>query len=60
MATETYLLKRIEMMQEELERLKRTILKKGVERPTTLRGIWRGIDFSDEEIEEATHSWLKE
>lgn len=59
MATETYLLKRIEMMQEELERLKRTILKKSAERPITIRGIWKGVDFSDEEIEEAKRLWLK-
>ncbi len=60
MATETYIVKRIEMMQDELERLKRTILKKGTGKSASLRGIWKGVDFSDEEIEEAKHSWLKE
>lgn len=60
MATETYLIKRIEMMQEELESLKRTVLKKGVKRPVKIRGIWKGTDFSEEEIEEAKSSWLKE
>ncbi|MBI4284340.1 MAG: hypothetical protein HY670_00350 [Chloroflexi bacterium] len=60
MTSETYLVKRIEMMQEELERLKRTILRKGLVQPAVLRGIWRGIDFSDEEIEEAKRSWVKE
>ena len=60
MATETYLIKRIEMMQDELEHLKKTILKKGTGKSASLRGIWKGVDFSDKEIEEAKHSWLKE
>lgn len=60
MTTETYLLKRIEMMQEELEHFKKTVLKKGVKKPITIRGIWKGVDFSEEEIDEAKHSWFKE
>lgn len=60
MVTEIYLVKRIEMLQEELESLKRTVLKKGAEKPAQIRGIWKGVDFSDEEIEEAKSSWLKE
>ena len=60
MVTGIYLVKRIEMLQEELESLKRTVLKKGIEKPAQIRGIWKGVDFSDEEIEEAKSSWLKE
>ncbi len=60
MATDTYILKRIEFMQEELERLKRTVLKTGSQTSVSLRGIWKGVDFSEEEIEEAKHLWLKE
>jgi hypothetical protein len=60
MATESYLIKRIEMIQDELESLKKTVVKRGKEKPLKIRGIWKGVDFSDEEIEEAKSSWLKE
>jgi len=60
MATETYLVKRIEMLQEELDSLKRTFLKKQSGKPVQIRGIWKGVDFSDDEIEKAKSSWLKE
>lgn len=54
-----YLIKRIEMLQEELESLKRAVMKKGTDKPGQIRGIWKGADFSDEEIKEAILSWLK-
>jgi hypothetical protein len=57
MVAETYLVKRIETLQEELEFLKRTLLKKGRECPVRLGGIWKGVDFSDEEIDEAKLIW---
>jgi len=57
MVAETYLIKRIETLQEELEFLKRTLLKKGEECPVRLGGIWKGVDFSDEEIDEAKLIW---
>jgi hypothetical protein len=60
MAIETYILKRIEMMQEELEQLRRAILRKDLDKAVSLRGIWKGVDFSDAEIEEAKHLGLKE
>jgi hypothetical protein len=60
MVTEIYIIKRIEMLQEELESLKRTVLKKGTGIPLKMRGIWKGVDFSDEEIEETRSLWFKE
>ena len=57
MVAETYLVKRIETLQEELEFLKRTLLKKGGNRLVRLSGIWKGVDFSDEEIDEAKLIW---
>ena len=57
MVAETYLIKRIETLQEELEFLKRTLLKKSGECPVRLGGIWKGVDFSDEEIDEAKLIW---
>ncbi len=60
MVTDTYLVKKIQMMQEELESLKRIVLKKSTKKPEKFRGIWKGVDFSDDEIEEPRASWLKE
>jgi hypothetical protein len=60
MVTDSYLIKRIEMLQEELESLKRTVLKNNSEKTEQLRGIWKGIDISEDEIEEAISSWFKE
>lgn len=48
--------RRIEAIQNELEQLKREIaIDLGIEkpRPTQLEGLWAGVEFSDEEIEEA-------
>ena len=60
MVTGIYFIRRIEMLQEELESLKQIVLKKDIEKPGQVRGIWKGVDFSDEEIEEAKSSWCKE
>ena len=60
MTTEAYVLKRIEMMEQELERLKKAFLKKGKGEVISLRGIWEGVDVSDAEIEEAKRSLFKE
>ena len=60
MVTDTYLVKRIEMLQEELESLKKTVLKKGIKKPAEMRGIWKGINISDKEIEKAKSAWFKE
>jgi hypothetical protein len=60
MVSETHLVKRIETLQEELELLKRTLLEKGGDCPVRLSGIWKGVDLSDEEIEEAKLIWMGE
>jgi hypothetical protein len=60
MVTEAYLIKRIEMLQEELESLKRTVLKKGTEQTEQLRGIWKGIDIPENAIDETISSLFKE
>ena len=60
MATEIYTLKMIEIIQQELEQLKKTLSTKSRQKPMTLRGMWKGVDISDEEIEEAKSSLLKE
>jgi hypothetical protein len=53
MVTNTYLVKRIEMLQAELESLKNSVLEKGLKKPGQMRGIWKGIDIPDGEIEKA-------
>jgi hypothetical protein len=59
MIKSAFLAKRIEIMQEELESLKRTVLKPEAKNDVIIRGLWKGTDFSDEEVEEAKLSWLK-
>jgi hypothetical protein len=59
MVTESYLIKRIEMLQEELESLKKSVAKNSTKKAKPIRGIWKGVDISDEQIEEAKASWLK-
>ena len=58
MVTKPSLVKRIEIMQgeidkmqEELDFLKKTVMKKSTGKPVKLRGVWKGVDFSEEEIE---------
>ncbi len=54
MVSQTYLVKRIELLQEELESLKKTILKRSTGKPVSMHGIWKGVEFSDEEMDEVT------
>ena len=58
MSREDYIVKRIEMIQEELEQLKKLLVE---EEPSgvSLRGIWKGADITDKEIEEAKRSLFK-
>ncbi len=55
MDREAYIIKRIEMIQEELEELKKLLSAEKREN-VSLAGIWEGIDITDEEIEEAKRS----
>ena len=58
MTREAYMAKRIEMIERELEDLRKTMLSGGG-RVADLRGIWKGADITDEEIEEAKRSLFK-
>ena len=61
MVTDTnYLIKRIEMLQEELDSLKKTILSKTSERKVSLKGLWNGINIPETEIDRVKTSWFKE
>ena len=58
MTREAYIAKRIEMIERELEDLRKTMLGGGG-KVSDLRGIWKGVDITDEEIEEAKRSLFK-
>lgn len=58
MNKEEYVIKRIEMIQEELDQLKRFVAG-GKGKMVSLRGMWEGADISDEDIEEAKRSLFK-
>jgi hypothetical protein len=54
-----YILTRIEAIQQELEMLKgKVMIKEQRENcpKTQLRGIWKGVEISDEQLEEARQS----
>ena len=60
----TNAIRRIEHLQQELEELKRILSEDGQERGRVerkpLEGLWEGVRFSEEDIEEAKRSWLKD
>ena len=58
MSREDYVVKRIEMIEADLEELKRFI-SGGNGESISLRSIWAGVDIQDEEIEEAKWSLFK-
>ena len=55
---ENYIVRRIEMIEEDLEQLKRFV-SGGQEKTISLRGIWEGAGISDEDIEEAKRSLFR-
>jgi hypothetical protein len=51
-----YVIKRLEAMEAELAQLRRLLSAKPTDQPSvTLGGLWKGIDVTEEEIEEVTH-----
>ena len=58
MSRELYITRRIEMIEEDLEHLKKFVsIDEG--KLVSLRGVWEGANFQDEEIEEAKQSLFK-
>lgn len=53
--TNFYITARIEAIQQELEQLRRTLAhqEEGSKRKTKLKGIWKGIEVTEEDIAEA-------
>lgn len=58
----SYVLARIEAIQQELEQLKRALscLVEGKKRKTKLKGLWKGVEVTEEEIEEAKRAVFKD
>lgn len=57
-----YVLARIEALQQELESL-RKVVAYSVERPgrkTKLKGLWRGIEVTEEDLEEAKRAVFRD
>lgn len=57
-----YVLARIDALQEELESLRQTVAY-GVERPkrtTKLKGLWEGIEVTEEDLEEAKRAVFRD
>ena len=58
----SYVSARIEAIQQELEQLKRALalLAGGKKRKTKLKGLWKGVEVTEEEIEEAKRAVFKD
>jgi|GEM_PF-1040523 hypothetical protein len=57
-----YLLVRIEALQEELDRLRQAVLNQsqGEKRPTQLRELWHGVEFSDDDFAAARQAVFRD
>ena len=53
-----YVLARIEAIQQELEELRNHI--EGTKRKIKLKGLWKGVNVSEEDIEEAKQAVFKD
>jgi hypothetical protein len=58
--TRTALLTRVELLEREIEEIKRRLLASAKPEPVSLRGIWKGINISDEDIEAAKRSIFRD
>ena len=58
MRRETYIITRIGAIEAELRRLRQFVSRDRTDR-VTLRGIWKGADISDEQIEDAKRSMFR-
>lgn len=58
-----YVLARLDALQQELESLRSTVAAHGSERPkraTKLKGLWRGVQVTDEDLEEAKRAVFRD
>ena len=55
-----YLINRIEVLEKELALLKSFVKKREQKRIIKLEGLWKGIEITEEDIEEAKKALFKE
>ncbi|PZV00873.1 MAG: hypothetical protein DCF32_16950 [Leptolyngbya sp.] len=57
-----YVLIRIEALQQELENLQQLVLHEtqGEKRPTQLKGLWQGVQFSETDFDAARRAVFKD
>ncbi len=57
-----YVLIRIEALQQELETLRQVVLHEtqGARRPTQLRGLWQGVQFSEADFDAAQRAVFRD
>ncbi len=58
-AKTAYILKRLEIIEQEIAEMKKRLLAPSKKKEVTLEGIWEGLTVTDEEIEEAKRSLFK-
>ncbi len=58
MSRDHFIVRRIEMIERDLDEVKR-LVSSGEGGNIALRGIWRGMDIPDEDVEEAKRSLFK-
>lgn len=52
----SYVVTRIDAIQQELEQLRKTLAHQAAGRKTKLKGLWKGIEVTEEDIAEAKKS----
>jgi hypothetical protein len=55
MSRESYVVRKIEMIEEELDQLK-AFVAADKRKAVSLRGMWKGVDFPDGDVERAKQS----
>ena len=56
----SYVVARIDATQQELEQLRKTLTHQAVGRKTKLKGLWKGIEVTEEDIAKAKKSVFRD
>jgi hypothetical protein len=55
-----FVLKRLEILESEIAALRKQLVTSGSpDAAPTMRGIWKDIEITDEEVEEVKNSWMR-
>jgi lipid II:glycine glycyltransferase (peptidoglycan interpeptide bridge formation enzyme) len=58
-AKTSYVITRLKLLENEIERLREHLKKSEEKRTTKIEGLWKGINVTEEDIEEAKRSLFK-